>query len=232
MKRIVKFSFLALLLFAAFVGCVAGWFRPGLLRGTPNDGHQLGGDLLSEIPGNTLESFESAIEDLESRSTYLYSECDIRETKDNQLIVFHDWDIRAVPKTDQNRDALGEDVDKQPICELTLQQLQSLRLQGGCRIPTLDEVLEKAIQLKPAKPVLLEIKYIHSDAARRELIESAKRFREDSGLEVHFLAFVRNIKRSFPEPEQWLQEFSSNGFRVYQVFRPKTQENDLCETWN
>ena len=99
MKRIFKLSLLALLLAAVFIGCIVGWVRPGLMRSTPNDGHQLGGDLLAEIPGNTLESFEVAIAKLESRPGYLYSECDIRETKDNQLVVFHDWDIRAVPKT-------------------------------------------------------------------------------------------------------------------------------------
>ena len=235
MKRIFKFSCLALLLAAVFAGCIAGWVRPGLLRGTPNDGHQLGGDLMPEIPGNTLEAFEAAITKLESRPKYLYSECDIRETKDNQLVVFHDWDIRGVPNTDRNRESLGEDVGKQPVCELTLEQLQGLELEGGCRIPTLEEVLQKAIELKPAKPLLLEVKYLHSKAAGQQLIQSAKQFRsagQACELEIHFLAFIRNINRSFPNPEQWLEECSKNGFRVYQAFRPKTEEYDLCETWN
>ena len=232
MKRIFKFSFLSLLLATVFVGCIVGWVRPGLMRGTPNDGHQLGGDLLSEIPGNTLEAFEVAITKLESQSAYLYSECDIRETKDNQLVVFHDWDIRTVPKTELNREAIGEPVREQPLCELTLEQLQGLQLQGGCRIPTLEEVLQKAVELKPTKPLLLEVKYLHSDVGRQQVIALAKRYRQEGELEIHFLAFIRNINRSFPDPQQWLEECSKNGFRVYQAFRPKTEEYDLCETWN
>ena len=232
MKRIVQFAALALFLVVCFFAIIAGCFRPGILRGTPNDGHQLGGDLLPAIPGNTLEAFEAAITDHESNASYLYSECDIRETKDNQLVVFHDWDISGVPDTEENRDALGEPVGNQAICDLTLEHLQSLRLKGGCKIPTLKQVLDKTIQLKLAKPLLLEIKYLHSDQARQELLRSAIEFREGSEIEIHFLAFIRNIKRSFPEPEQWLEELSNNGFRVYQVYRPKTKEYDLCETWD
>lgn len=232
MKRIFLFAMLALFLVVGFFAIIAGCFRPGILRGTPNDGHQLGGDMLPAIAGNTLEAFETAITDHESSASYLYSECDVRETKDNQLVVFHDWDISGVPDTKENRDALGGPVGEQAVCDLTLEQLQSLQLKGGCQIPTLKQVLDKTIQLKPAKPLLLEIKYLHSDQARHELLRSAIEFRESSELEIHFLAFIRNIKRSFPEPEEWLEEFSSNGFRVYQVYRPKIKKYDLCETWD
>jgi len=235
MRRILKFSCLALLLAVVLVGGIVGWVRPGLMRSTPNDGHQLGGDLLAEIPGNTLQSFETAISKLESRPGYLYSECDVRETKDNQLVVFHDWDVSRVPKTDRNRKALGEPVGEQPVCELTLEQLKGLELQSGCSIPTLEEVLQKAVELKPTKPLLLEIKYLHSDTARNQLLESAKRFRgmdEEGGLEIHFLSFIRNINRSFPDPEQWLEDCAQNGFRVYQAYRPKIKAYDLCETWS
>lgn len=232
MKRFFRISCWALLLFALVAGYVVGWVRPGLMHGAPNDGHQLGGDLLLEIPGNTLEAFEVAITELESRPSYLYSECDIRETKDNQLVVFHDWDLGDVPSNDRNLRLLGEDFGEQPICELTLEQLQGLELEGGCRIPTLEEVLQKAVELEPTKPLLLEVKYLHSDVGRKQLIELAKRYREQSDVEIHFLSFIRNINRSFSDPVQWLQECSSNGFRVYQAFRPKTKEYDLCETWD
>ena len=231
MKRFLKTAVWTLILVLVTVAGIVGCWRPGVFRGTPNDGHQLGGDLLPSIPGNTLESLEAAMTELEPKASYLYSECDVRETKDNQLVVFHDWDISSVPNTSENQAALGEKVGKQAVSELTLEQLQSLRLKGGCQIPTLNQVLDKAIELEPKKPLLLEIKYLHSDSAREELLESAKRFRESSKGEVHFLAFIRNIKRSFPQPEESLAKFSENGFRVYQVFRPKTKDNDLCETW-
>ena len=208
MKRIFKLSCLALLLLAVLAGYVVGWVRPGVMRGTPNDGHQLGGDLLAEFPGNTLEAFEVAINELESSPKYLYSECDIRETKDNQLVVFHDWDIGEVPNTDRNRKSLGEDIDEQPICELTLEQIQGLELKGGCRVPTLEQVLQKAVELQPTKPLLLEVKYLHSDIGRQQLFELAKQYREKCEFEIHFLSFIRNINRSFPDPEQWFEECS------------------------
>ena len=232
MKRILQSFLIGLLLTAATTFVVVGFFRPGLLRGSPNDGHQLGGDICANLPGNTLECFEVSILSHELRPSYRYSECDVRETRDRQLVVFHDWDISRVPDPKENREVLGEAVDDQAVKDLTLRQLQSLRLEGDCQIPTLEQVLDKAIELEPKKPLLLEIKYLHSDQGRQQLLDLARRFRENSRSELHFLAFIRNIHRSFPDPEAWLEEVSQQGFRVYQVYRPKTKAYDLCETWN
>jgi len=126
---------------------------------------------------------------------------------------------------------LGETVGDQPVNKLTLEQLQSLQLQGGTRIPTLEEVLQTAVRIQPVKPILLEIKLLHSDEARFHMLDLAKRYRDQHGLEIQFLAFIRNVSRSFDDPRQWLDRFSDAGFRVYQTYRPKTQEYDLCDTW-
>jgi len=120
---------------------------------------------------------------------------------------------------------------RQPVNKLTLEQLQSLQLQGGTRIPTLEEVLQTAVRIQPVKPILLEIKLLHSDEARFHMLDLAKRYRDQHGLEIQFLAFIRNVSRSFDDPRQWLDRFSDAGFRVYQTYRPKTQEYDLCDTW-
>ncbi len=226
--RIFVVSSLALLL---AIIIVVGCWRPGLMRGQPNHGHQLGGDLLTDLPGNTIEAFEIGIREHEASSQWKYSECDIRETIDNRLIVFHDWDLSAVPNTEINQAVLGETVGDQPVNTLPLEQLQALQLQGGARIPTLEAVLQTAVRIKPAKPILLEIKLLHSDEARLRILDLAKQYRDQHDLEIHFLAFIRNINRSFDEPRQWLDRFSDAGFRVYQVYRPKTQEYDLCKTW-
>ena len=226
--RIFFFTSLALLL---AVTIVIGCWRPGLMRAQPNNGHQLGGDLLADFPGNTIEAFEIGIREHEASPEWKYSECDIRETLDNCLVVFHDWDLSAVPNTEVNQAVLGEAVGGQPVNKLTLEQLQALQLQGGARIPTLEEVLETAVRIGPAKPILLEIKLLHSDEARFAMLDLAKRYRDDYGLEIQFLAFIRNINRSFVVPRQWLDRFSDAGFRVYQVYRPKTQKYDLCKTW-
>ena len=82
--RIFVFLSLALLL---AITIIVGYWRPGLMRGQPNHGHQLGGDLLTDLPGNTIEVFEIGIRDHEASTQWKYSECDIRETIDNRLIA-------------------------------------------------------------------------------------------------------------------------------------------------
>ena len=213
-------------------GGVVGFWRPGLLRGQSNDGHQLGGDLLAEVPGNTIAAFKIGIRDYEASPEWKYSECDVRETIDNRLVLFHDWDLSNIPDSEFNRSVVGEPVGGRPINELTLDQLQTLQLLGDHRIPTLEEMLQTAAEIGPVKPILLEIKLLHSDTARERMIELAMQYRDEHDLEIHFLAFIRNVNRSFPEPQHWLDRISDAGFRVYQVYRPKVAEYDLCETWN
>ena len=211
---------------------VVGCWRPGLLRKQPNNGHQLGGDLLANVSGNTIAAFEIGIRDHEASDDWKYSECDVRETLDNQLVVFHDWDLSNVPNSKFNQSVLGQTVGDQPVNELTLEQLQRLRLKGDSQIPSLEDVLQAAVRLQPSKPILLEIKLLHSDKARYRMIELAKEYRDKHDLQIHFLAFIRNIKRSFDDPTEWLDRISKSDFRVYQTYRPKTAEYDLCETWD
>ena len=232
MKTTFKISFFVLLSFLLCIAVIVGCWRPGLMRAQPNNGHQLGGDLLAGVPGNTIAAFEIGIRDHEASDDWKYSECDVRETLDNRLVVFHDWDLSNVPNSKFNQTVLGGAVGDQPVNELTLNQLQSLRLEGDSQIPTLEEILQAAVRLQPSKPILLEIKLLHSDKARYRLIKLAKQYRDESDLQIHFLAFIRNINRSFEDPAEWLDRISKSGFRVYQTYRPKTSEYDLCETWD
>ena len=227
------FLIVGLLIFvvASALFYVVGFWRPGLFLGETNIGHQLGGDIFAHISGNTLEALEAGLSQHESSPDWRYAECDIRETRDHQLIVFHDWDISMVPDSPENRTALGEPVTDQAICELTREQLQGLKLKCGYAIPTLEEVLRAAVAAKPQKPLLLEVKYLHSEQGRRQLLELARQYRDSSEVEIHFLAFIRNIQRSFPQPELWLKQCAESKFRVYQVYRPKTADYDLCEHW-
>ena len=171
---------------------------------------------------------------MESKDEYTYTECDLRETKDNQIVLFHDWDLaRLVPDTDANRQALGVEVIDESVLlkDLTLLQIQNLSLKNGCKIPTLEEFFVCAKEQQPKKPILLELKLLRTEAACSRVIEMAKQFRDESELEVNFLSFIRNINRSHPHPRKWLNEFRQAGFRVYQAYRPKTPAYDLCETW-
>ena len=230
MKRTIRRALLGIAISLVIVFLIVGFWRPGIFRGRPNDGHQLGGDLTTSLSGNTLECFERAVELYEHQESWRYAECDIRETKDNQLVVFHDWDISSLENSADNRAALGENVSRQAIRDLTLQQIQSLKLNCGNRVPTLEQILEKATELKLEKPILLEFKHLHSDQGRDRLFDLAKRYRDEHGIEIHFRSFVRNVEICFPETKKWMAKFSDSGFRVYQVYRPKTAQYDMTSS--
>ncbi len=57
-------------------------------------------------------------------------ELDVRRTKDNQLVVIHDADVKRT--TD------GEDL----VSELTLAQIKGFSAEDGEKIPTLKEALD------------------------------------------------------------------------------------------
>jgi len=89
-------------------------------------------------PENTLASFKKALE-----IGVDAVELDIRKTKDNQLVVIHDADVKRT--TD----------GKGLVSELTLAQIKSLSTEGSEKIPTLDKVLDF---LDKKVKVLIELK--------------------------------------------------------------------------
>jgi glycerophosphoryl diester phosphodiesterase len=76
-------------------------------------------------PENTLKSFEKAIE-----IGVDAVELDVRNTKDNQLVVIHDADVK--------RTTNGEGL----VGEFTLKEIKNLSTEGEERIPTLKEALD------------------------------------------------------------------------------------------
>ena len=76
-------------------------------------------------PENTLASFKKAIE-----IGVDAVELDVRKTKDNQLVVIHDADVKRT--TD------GEGL----VSELSLAQIKGFSAEGGEKIPTLAEALD------------------------------------------------------------------------------------------
>lgn len=96
-------------------------------------------------PENTIESFKLAFEQGAD-----IVEMDVRLSRDNQVVVIHDSDLRRTTGSSKR------------VRELTLQQLQQLNAgqshpawrQSNCRIPSLREVFE----LFPDKLLAIEIK--------------------------------------------------------------------------
>lgn len=89
---------------------------------------------------NTLTSFQKAVD-----LGYNMIEMDVQQTKDKQLVIFHDDTLeRLTPQKIQSR-----------IQDLTWEELKSVELLQGERIPTLMEVLQ---QLEHRIALNLEIK--------------------------------------------------------------------------
>ena len=98
-----------------------------------------------KIIENTIEAFKKAI------SKGYTIELDLRLTKDNRVVVFHDEDLSR----------LGNRKDK--INNLTLEELRKVKLLNKSNIPTFDEVLclvdckvPLLVELKPDKGFNLE----------------------------------------------------------------------------
>lgn len=77
------------------------------------------------VPENTLKSFKKALE-----IGVDAVELDVRKTKDNQLVVIHDADIK--------RTTNGEGL----VSAFTLMEIQGFDAGSGEKIPTLEEVLD------------------------------------------------------------------------------------------
>ncbi|UCB42500.1 MAG: hypothetical protein JSV77_08565 [Dehalococcoidales bacterium] len=116
-----------------------------------------------QFPDNTLEAFEAAI-----GIPVDGIECDVHETADNHFVIFHD------------REILGCD-----ISQMTLNEVQDVKLEGKFRIPTLEQTLE----LCHGK-ILLNIEIKRVSSLDSFLVLVREKLTPD---EVVFSSFNRNI---------------------------------------
>ena len=165
-----------------------------------NCGHKGGYDCLKQVPENSLALLKY-LEELQHHPKFKYLEFDIRETKDNKLVVFHDPLIyRMLPDSGYNlavyKELRAQLYKGQPnalsekhqflwrVSDLTLYQLQSLTLKGliphpdaanDFRVPTLERYVDefKAIA---KKPVVFEIKSLHSGTGRNQFKDTVIKY--------------------------------------------------------
>ena len=183
-----------------------------------NLGHRLGGDIYK--PENTLFSYNKALK-LQKKKSFVYVEFDVRETKDGELIIFHDSTIkRLVPKNSHNLRVLKKHLKKKKferiyIKDLTLSEISHLLLQKKAHIPTLKEVLEASIKWKLKKPMHIEIKQLDSDKARYKLVELITQYNKK--IDISIIAFRKYFYKSFPFSPRWIQLFKEKGIEAYQI---------------
>lgn len=134
---------------------------------------------------NTLPGFRKAIE-----VGVQVIEFDVHTTLDNQLVVCHDSSLERVSTSNQR------------IKDLTLSELQAIKLHNGSYVPTLIEVLDLAHEHHLA--VIVEVKAVDDYAAFCRTIDNY------SGLDVTIASFnhgaVAAIKQLRPAYRAYLAE--------------------------
>jgi len=125
-------------------------------------------------PENTLRSFKKALE-----IGVDAVELDVRKTKDNQLVVIHDADVKKTTN------------GKGLVSELTLREIKEFSTEKGEKIPTLEEALD--FLDKKAKN-LIELK----ETGIEEKVLSLVR---ENGLQknVIIVSFIEEALRKFRE---------------------------------
>ena len=183
---------------------------------TSNIGHRLGGT--GPLTDNTISALLQTIE-LVNEPDFKYWEFDVHESKDGVLFVFHD-------------DTLDHDGEMTQVKELTFEEIHSQGAKNGIDIPTLDAVVE--ILSKRPEPVMIEIKNLMTDSARKKIIDVTAE-RPDWQL----IASVKRFLISFPRKKRtyWHDQATAVGTSVYRIRRHEIDLFDSSRTmlnlfWN
>ncbi|MFB3889959.1 MAG: glycerophosphodiester phosphodiesterase [Candidatus Bathyarchaeia archaeon] len=157
-------------------------------------------------PENTLRSFKKALE-LGADAV----ELDVRRTKDNELVVIHDADVKRTTN------------GKGLVSDLTLKEVKSLATEKDERIPTLEEALgfldkkvKVFVELKEAGTEEQVLKFVRKKALGKNVVivsfleDALKKVRElDAEVETGLIyAKHKNpVKAALELKAQWLLAF-------------------------
>jgi len=202
-----------------------------ILTNAENLGHRLGGDVYKYE--NTLVCYKKALKTLQQKKKFKYVEFDIRETKDHEIVLFHDSKIeRVIPKNRHNMKVLKRVLKKKKfkqikVKDLTLNEVRELLIAKDVQIPTLEDVLASSIKWNLKKPMHIEIKSLNSDKARYKLIDLLKKYNKK--LDISLIAFHKNFYNSFPFPARWINILKKNHIEAYQIDKYSfTDESSFC----
>jgi glycerophosphoryl diester phosphodiesterase len=155
--------------FAGTIDNVRVWNRAVVIGCASTDGigHRGAPDI---APENTIASLEAAAD-----AGAEWVETDVQFTKDGRPVIMHDATV------DRTTDGTGR------VGELTAEEISKLTVDGGGRVPTLEQALS-ALKVKPAR-LLLEIKGPQTTAA----VDTALRLVAEAGMAE------RTLLQSFDE---------------------------------
>lgn len=123
------------------------------------------------IPENSIYAFLKAVEN------GFGIECDIRLTKDNKVVVFHDESLKRLCGEDKN------------VCDLTLKELKNYKLLDTSeQIPTFTELLDA---VSGRVPLIIEIK--HSKFSAEHEYKTIWKILKDYKGEYYVKSFFPNV---------------------------------------
>ena len=163
-----------------------------------NPGHRLGASG-SDLENN-IEGLRRSL-GVSSDPRFRYWEFDIRESSDRVLFVFHD-------------DTIDSGEEKITTSSLEFAKIFEAGMELGIRIPTFEEVV---LELDGRdEPVMVEIKQIFSDAARREVIDALS-----SKENWKAMATPERFEKNFPQEtrKMWSEAFGEAGVELVRVGR-------------
>lgn len=207
---------------------------------TDNAGHRAGGHGYGgpQPQENTLEALRDLIrrdnaKDCGPLQKLAYVECDVHETKDGVLVVFHDDTLkRAIPDADGLNAAplaalreVGLSLNTARIHQMTAAQLQGFHLGGinGSHIPTLQDYLRVCTEEGLRRSIAVEVKTLQTDVGRQQLLDLMRGYAADNSgrLEQSWPQLKYNLfgwAAVIAFPQTWAQnfgEFKSDGWRFW-----------------
>ena len=130
------------------------------------------------IVENTIESFQEAIKNK------FAIECDVVMSKNDEVIVFHDTNIKRLTNIDLN------------ISEITSQELKEIKLLNTeSHIPTLDEVL---YSVNSETPLMIEIKSGYTPIIEERLLEIIRSYSGSISVKSFDLNSISWFKKNAP----------------------------------
>lgn len=224
-----------------------------------NQGHRGGceNELYDELPQNSIICLEAGLRGvdgnkaLQGNNEFKYLEIDIRETNNGKLAVYHGGrggkifrgKHASVTYCDRNKKIFKDlNIDKSwksiKVKNLTEVQVQAFFLDGGGNqhIPLLANYMAKIKEYNLKKPLMVEIKDVHTDNARTELIRIVSEYeksRKDRNNPVDKTVFsdqkvgflIRKMSKLNNDKNKWCEIALNNNLSIYKT----GEHNNICK---
>ncbi|NHZ84338.1 MAG: hypothetical protein GWP19_00465 [Planctomycetia bacterium] len=190
--------------------------------GVFNIGHRLGGNMINEYPENTIECLQLFLGRYSDDPHFSYLELDVQETKDSNLVIFHDNTIeRIIPLDKFGNDTLlakyiNTKKESYNMIDFSKNELMNFKLdERNTHISNLEQILSFLDSINFNKEILVEIKLLKTDKSKQHLIDIIDKY--NNNLKIKLMADVYHYQYSFTNPEVWCSEFKDRNVDLVTV---------------